>query len=133
MSRLTSLAVTFALTAAALAGPSTTSPDGKLVARAEDRAITVSTGQPARVLMKIAGHRDEVTALAFSPDGKFLASVDKSGSTRLFDAATGKEVMQLAGPKGATEVSFSGDGKTLAVTTGKVAKKFDVVTGAEVK
>ena len=83
--------------------------------------------------MKIAGHAEEVTALTWSPDGKMLVSGDKGGAVRVYDGATGKELIRLAGPKGVTGVSVSADGKTLSVVAGKVTRKFDMATGAEVK
>lgn len=114
-------------------GPRTTSPDGKLVAHAEGKTISVSTGQPAKLLMKMVAHAEDVTALAYSPDGKMLFSVDKGGAVSIFDSATGKQIRKLGGPKGATQLAVSPDGRTLSVKAGKVTKKYSVATGAEIK
>src|SRR5687768_17805125 len=35
-------------------------------------------------------HKNAVSAMAFSPDGKYLASGDRSANVRIWDAATGK-------------------------------------------
>src|SRR2546422_1065184 len=63
-------------------------------------------------------HDDMVASVAFSPDGKTLASGGGGsgpGEIKLWDVATGKERAALKGhTRGVTSVAFSPDGKTLA-------------------
>jgi WD40 repeat protein len=113
--------------------PRAVSPDGKLEAIAKDKVITVSTGNPPKLLMKIAAHTSDITALAYSPDGKMLLSADKGGSINTFDQATGKQIRKVAGPVGITALTISPDGRTLIVKAGKVTKKYNLATGAEIK
>jgi RNA polymerase sigma factor (sigma-70 family) len=79
-------------------------------------------------------HGEWVTAMAYSPDGRTVASA--AGRTiRLWDPATGKEVRQLLGHEEAVDhLAFSPDGKTLASGgEDNVVVLWDPATGKEVR
>jgi WD40 repeat protein len=57
-------------------------------------------------------HGDSVYGVAFSPDGKLLASTGMDAAVRFWDVATGKPEAVLRGP--ANCLAFAPDGKTLA-------------------
>jgi WD40 repeat protein len=63
----------------------------------------------------LQGHPFEVLSVAFSPDGKTLASASQDRTIKLWDVATGNERSTLHGhTESVASVSFSPDGKTLA-------------------
>src|SRR6516164_1464615 len=74
------------------------------------------TKSVGRLLRTFQGHSEAVNHLAFSPDGKRLASVSDDATLRIWETNTGKELDTLRG-HGAYAVhgvAFSPDGKWLA-------------------
>jgi WD40 repeat protein len=111
------------------------SPDGKLLAypsfpvqvwdlatgKAVDPAISNGSGKP--------------NWMAFSPNGKLLATADNDGTVQLWDLATGEPVGSPwpAGDEGVNQVAFSPDGKLLASADNDgMVRLWDVATGKPV-
>lgn len=66
------------------------------------------------LVAEIKKHTDWVTALEFSPDGKYLASGDRNGGLYVWDGETGDLIHTLKGhSKQISEVSWRSDGKIL--------------------
>jgi WD40 repeat protein/tetratricopeptide (TPR) repeat protein len=75
-----------------------------------------ATGRPVALLPQLR----EVHALAFSPDGRMLATGDIGGAVQLWDAATGARIGQpFAAGSIVYTVAFSPDGRLLAAGTGE--------------
>ncbi|NES07355.1 MAG: WD40 repeat domain-containing protein [Okeania sp. SIO2F4] len=80
----------------------------------------------------LTGHESQVLCLAFSGDGKTLASGDMDGVIKLWSVETGKSVVTITTDEdGVDVVAFSPDGKTLASIdgTGSTIKLWLVETG----
>jgi WD40 repeat protein len=92
-----------------------------LLAVAVAFGIWYQSGTPAgdSVPRVFEGHQCWVRSVAFSPDGRTLASAGgefgKPGEVKLWDVASGREKFRLPGPKEIVDVvAFSPDGRHLA-------------------
>jgi WD40 repeat protein len=83
----------------------------------------------------LPSHSDTVFGLAFSPDGKFLASASADKFVKVFDVTTGKLFKQLAGHTHYVfGVSWRADGRTLASCgADKVVKLWSFPGGEQFK
>ncbi|MCI0456476.1 MAG: hypothetical protein L0Z62_05790 [Gemmataceae bacterium] len=115
------------------------SHDGKLLAEltrpGKVQVWEIATGKEVRTF-EFKG--SPVHALAFSPDGKFLAAGDREeqeGVVRLCEVATGKQLRQLKVGKDrlAHSLLFSPDGLTLAGAVGNEIRIWDVARGKRLR
>ncbi|HYV37333.1 MAG TPA: WD40 repeat domain-containing protein [Gemmataceae bacterium] len=99
----------------------------------EDKTVHIVdavTGNEIRRLKD--SHEQAIVSIAYSPDGKHLASGNLTEPIQLWDVATGKVVRRFEQQQGGMALKFSADGKTLACGTmdGSV-RQWQVETGHE--
>ncbi|MGG2460532.1 trypsin-like peptidase domain-containing protein [Streptomyces sp. RGM 3693] len=93
-------------------------------------ATTSLYAAAALPLQHVLFHYHPVYTLAFSPDGRTLATSSDNGTAQLLDVATLKTRVTLTGDGPAESVAFSPDGHTLATGSDDgPARLWDVATG----
>ncbi|WP_193943576.1 trypsin-like peptidase domain-containing protein [Sphaerospermopsis aphanizomenoides] len=98
------------------------------------RRARVVTWSSSTLVNTLTGHSELVYSVAFSPDGKTLASGSGDNTIKLWDVATGKSIATLTGHSNSViSVAFSPDGKTLASgSLDNTIKLWDVATGKSI-
>jgi WD40 repeat protein len=73
----------------------------------------------------LTGHTSTVLSVAFKLDGTRLASSSFDGSIKVWDTASGQELLTLRGHTAETTVAFSPDGNWLVSGGDKTVKLWD--------
>jgi WD40 repeat protein len=104
-----------------------TSPDGSLTARTSG-AVVVLDGQGNR--RELRGHRDDVTSVAFSPDGTRLVTAGRDHDAILWDLVSGDFVRLTAHGGAVADARFSPDGRWIVTAGPKTAVVWSAASGA---
>ncbi len=106
----------------AWSGPQFLSPDGTWKA-ALGADITILGVESKKSRPTLSGHTSWVEHVAWSPDGRRLASVAGDHVVKLWDIESGQELLTL--PGGMLSVAFSPDGRRLAAGQGNTVTIWD--------
>jgi WD40 repeat protein len=93
-------------------------PDGWLLAGVDDQnRITLWETKTWQPVTAFSGHTDDVVALAWSPDGAWLASADRSGLVLIWDVV-GQKIVERLKLAHVNQIAWSPKGTYLAAANG---------------
>jgi WD40 repeat protein len=102
------------------------------VARAEERGVLVRGGEPESILQGTSWALlgENITAVAFSPDGSLLASGGDDHWVRVWEVSTGRELQRMKLIEPVQKLVFNSTGSLLAVSdSAGRTQSWDVRTG----
>src|SRR5262249_29086025 len=111
-------------------------PDGKLVACGEDSdtRVLVLPLDPEKAVryLKMPFDGWDTRFLAFSPDGRWLAVTSASEQVAIYDWATGRMAKRIGkGYPGYQNITFTHDGRRLALVSGLNFSLWDIESGRQ--
>ena len=80
----------------------------------------------------LKGHTKKINVLAFTPNGKMIASGSDDGTIRVWDTSTGTQMLSIPSRK-TNSLAFSEDSKILASSNPGNIQLWDVGTGTQLK
>jgi WD40 repeat protein/nucleoside phosphorylase/uncharacterized protein YjbI with pentapeptide repeats len=109
----------------------TFAPDGLTVVSTSDHSLRLWDARTWECLGVFQGHRQSVTACAFSPDGRTIASTSNDHTLRLWDVPSRKCLRVLCGHQDRViACAFAPDGRTLvSASNDKTVRCWDWKTG----
>jgi WD40 repeat protein/serine/threonine protein kinase len=102
------------------------SSDGRWLASAlrAGNEIVLRDLPSLKIRPKLTGHKDKVFSLAFSHDGRLLASGSWDGTIKVWHVASGQELLTIPSQGGVVwSVAFAADDRTVAFATGSSEAK----------
>jgi WD40 repeat protein len=95
------------------------------------KTASIRDAHTGKTIRTLTGHSAEVLSVAYSPEGRLVATGSLDGTARLWDASTGKTVHVLRAHRGGVFATrFSADGRRLATLgADRAVRVWDVPTG----
>jgi WD40 repeat protein len=107
------------------------SPDGRMLALASGHLVRLWDAQRGYDLGYVGSHDEVVQSLAFTPDGKRIASGGADMQIRIWDVGRAEEVAKAESGVGwPLSLAYSPDGKLLAIGGAKQALVYDATNGS---
>jgi len=101
------------------------SPAGRFIAagtggefpESGDNALLIWDVQSGEVVHHLLGHTSQITDVAYSPDGQFIATITMNDGLFIWDAQTGELSRQMDTINNLVSVDYSPDGQYIATST----------------
>jgi WD40 repeat protein len=111
------------------------SPDGLRLAsgpNGRNNDVVIWEILAARIVVRMSGHTETISMVSFSPDGRRILTSAADKTARIWDAATGQQLMVLAHKERVSHAAYSPDGKRLITTSAdKTARIWDPASGQQ--
>ncbi len=97
--------------------------------------VVCPAAQAASAELKVQlGHSDEITSVAFSPDGRWVLTGSWDHTARLWDLSSGREIRRFEDTGWVLSVAFSPDGRSvLTGSSDNTARLWDLSSGREIR
>jgi hypothetical protein len=107
------------------------SPDGRLLASAEEKVVRLRDTATGRVSRELQAHTDDISLLAFSKDGQRIASTSKDDTVRVWDITTYQTIctIPMKNSSGVRAMEFSQNGQILAVAENPDITLWEIPSG----
>jgi WD40 repeat protein len=110
--------------------------DGRLASGSIDQTVLLWDVDVDRPIAMMSGTGWQVDDVAFSGDGRRIASASGNGVVRVWDAITGQEVLNvllMTGGQAPVAVAFSGDGRRIAAAASfsQAVRLWDTTSGRD--
>ena len=109
------------------------SPDGRFIAAAGS-VVDVWDAETGKSIMTFDKHKKYVFAIAFSPDGRWLASGSADLTAKIWNPSTGEVRLTIDDhPFWVYDLAFNRDGHSLATASSGVVTQWDSMTGEKLR
>ena len=110
-------------------GPGTANPDAQLILATAsfDSNIKLWSAKDGKCLHTLSKHKSPVYSVAFSPDGKYLASGSTDKCALVWEVETGRLVKSFEGKGGIFEVCWNSFGDKIAACFGNPSDRVCII------